>query len=500
MLRSEFVSSYSLRANDLALRPIFPVRVYDHQVRIPVSQYLDSFVSTVIFKAEIGIEVAVSWQEQKRKTRETIPTATTRSRRFYRHYSHAKMASERREKEDEEEKRRKEEETEKKVISFLPVGYAIRVYQLKIHEKELGFTCGILLPEASFKKSKNLGVDSQFKAIRCCSVLFARMDAPKPRRRTDRQERERVEHTKASERREVGRAVKDEEARDQGANIVRYAILSEEGRRGRIGGEDESNQIEMIGRVRAPIVNNIEKKCEGKQPLDKLDKDKILFRVEKNNISALSSRDDPSGAVDCHEAVSSSSVSHRILVSIVSTKLQSTPWAIVGPGCLAAASELSPISRLALYGRKCRSSVCWTEVGEAQIHGPELIQERTEKIVQIKQRMQAARDRQKSYADLKHKSMEFQVGDKVMLNVSPCKGVVHFGKRGKLNPRYVGPFKVLEKVGEVAYKLKLPEELSRVHNTFHVSNLKKCHADEPLAVPLDELHLDDNLYFVEEPV
>ncbi|GJV21109.1 putative reverse transcriptase domain-containing protein [Tanacetum coccineum] len=154
----------------------------------------------------------------------------------------------------------------------------------------------------------------------------------------------------------------------------------------------------------------------------------------------------------------------------------------------------------ALYGRKCRSPVCWTEVGEAQILGPELIQETTEKIVQIKQRMQAARDRQKSYADLKRKPMEFQVGDKVMLKVSPWKGVVRFGKRGKLNPRYVGPFKVLEKVREVAYKLELPEELSRVHNTFHVSNLKKCHADEPLAVPLDGLHLDDKLHFVEEPL
>ncbi|GJV87016.1 putative ribonuclease H-like domain-containing protein [Tanacetum coccineum] len=154
----------------------------------------------------------------------------------------------------------------------------------------------------------------------------------------------------------------------------------------------------------------------------------------------------------------------------------------------------------ALYGRKCRSPVCWTEVGEAQILGPELIQETTEKIIQIKQRMQAARDRQKSYADLKRKPMEFQVGDKVMLKVSPWKGVVRFGKRGKLNPRYVGPFKVLEKVGEVAYKLELPEELSRVHNTFHVSNLKKCHADEPLAVPLDGLNLDDKLHFFMEPV
>nr|GEY18775.1 reverse transcriptase domain-containing protein [Tanacetum cinerariifolium] len=109
-------------------------------------------------------------------------------------------------------------------------------------------------------------------------------------------------------------------------------------------------------------------------------------------------------------------------------------------------------------------------------------------------------DRQKSYADLKRKPMEFQVGDKVMLKVSPWKGVVRFGKRGKLNPRYVGPFKVLERVGDVAYKLDLPEELSRVHNTFHVSNLKKCHGGKPLAVPLDGLHFDDKLYFVEEPV
>nr|GFA44903.1 putative reverse transcriptase domain-containing protein [Tanacetum cinerariifolium] len=111
---------------------------------------------------------------------------------------------------------------------------------------------------------------------------------------------------------------------------------------------------------------------------------------------------------------------------------------------------------------------------DAQILGPELIQDTTKKIVQIKQRMQAARDRQKSYADLKHKPMEFQVEDNVMLKVSTWKGVVRFGKRGKLNPR--------------------------VHNTFHVSNLKKCHADEPLAVLLDGLHFDDKLHFVEELV
>ncbi|GJZ39537.1 putative reverse transcriptase domain-containing protein [Tanacetum coccineum] len=149
----------------------------------------------------------------------------------------------------------------------------------------------------------------------------------------------------------------------------------------------------------------------------------------------------------------------------------------------------------ALYGRKCRSPVCWTEVGEAQILGPELIQETTEKIVQIKQRMQAARDRQKSYADLKRKPMEFQVGDKVMLKVSPWKGVVCFGKRGKLNPRYVGPFKVLEKVGKVAYKLELPEELSKLleqapHSPEYVPDLIELEDHVPVYIPEPE-HPED---------
>ncbi|GJR71398.1 putative reverse transcriptase domain-containing protein [Tanacetum coccineum] len=154
----------------------------------------------------------------------------------------------------------------------------------------------------------------------------------------------------------------------------------------------------------------------------------------------------------------------------------------------------------ALYGRKCRSPVCWAEVGQVQLIGPEIVQETTEKVIHIKQRMQATHDRQKSYADLKRKPMEFQVGDRVMLKVSPWKGVVRFGKQRKLNPRYFGPFKVLEKVRSIAYKLELPQELSIVHNTFHVSNLKKYYSDEPLAVTLEGLHVNDKLRFVEEPV
>ncbi|GKA33206.1 putative reverse transcriptase domain-containing protein [Tanacetum coccineum] len=111
----------------------------------------------------------------------------------------------------------------------------------------------------------------------------------------------------------------------------------------------------------------------------------------------------------------------------------------------------------ALYGQKCRSPVCWAEVGDVQLTGPEIIHETTEKIVQIRQRLQAARDRQRSYANVRRKPLEFQVGDHVILKVSPQKGVIRFEKRGKLNPWYIGPFKILKRVGPVAYKLKLPK-------------------------------------------
>ncbi|GKA86402.1 putative reverse transcriptase domain-containing protein [Tanacetum coccineum] len=154
----------------------------------------------------------------------------------------------------------------------------------------------------------------------------------------------------------------------------------------------------------------------------------------------------------------------------------------------------------AFYGCKCRSPICWAEVGDNQITGPEIVHETTEKIIQIKSRVQAARDHQKSYTDVRRKPLEFQVGDKVMIKVSPWKGVIHFGKRGKLIPRYIGPFKILAKVGTVAYRLKLPKQLSRVHSTFYVSNMNKCLSDETLPIPLDEIQIDDKLYFIEEPV
>nr|GFA73149.1 hypothetical protein [Tanacetum cinerariifolium] len=140
------------------------------------------------------------------------------------------------------------------------------------------------------------------------------------------------------------------------------------------------------------------------------------------------------------------------------------------------------------------------EVGEGQLIGPEFVQETTEKISLIKDRLKAARDCQKSYADKRRKPLEFSVGDYVLLKVSPWKGVVRFGKKGKLAPRFVGPFEITKKAGPVAYRLGSPEELNSVHDTFHISNLKKCLADPTLQVHLDEIRVDAKLNFVEKPV
>ncbi|GJV34267.1 putative reverse transcriptase domain-containing protein [Tanacetum coccineum] len=117
-----------------------------------------------------------------------------------------------------------------------------------------------------------------------------------------------------------------------------------------------------------------------------------------------------------------------------------------------------------------------------------------------KNHMQAACDRQKSYADKTRRPFEFEVGDKVMLKLAPWKGVIPFGKRGKLNPCYIGPFQIIERIGPVAYRVELPQELNRVHNVFHVCNLKKCLSDEAHTIPLEEIQLNDKLNFVEEPI
>nr|GEV83323.1 putative reverse transcriptase domain-containing protein [Tanacetum cinerariifolium] len=153
----------------------------------------------------------------------------------------------------------------------------------------------------------------------------------------------------------------------------------------------------------------------------------------------------------------------------------------------------------ALYGRKCRSPICWSEVGDSQLTGPELIRETNEKIIQIKNRLLTARSRQKSYVNMRRRPLQSNIGDKVMLKVSPWKGVIQFEKHGKLSPRYIRPFKIIERVGPVAYKLELPRELQGIHNTSHVSNLKKCLSDESLIIPLDEVQLDEMLYFIKEP-
>nr|GEZ13206.1 putative reverse transcriptase domain-containing protein [Tanacetum cinerariifolium] len=154
----------------------------------------------------------------------------------------------------------------------------------------------------------------------------------------------------------------------------------------------------------------------------------------------------------------------------------------------------------ALYGRKCHSSIMWAKVREGQLIGPELVQETTKKISQIKDRLKAAHDRHKSYVDKRRKPLDFSVGDYVLLKVSPWKGVVRFRKKGKLAPRFVGPFEIIKKVGLVAYRLDLPEDLDGVHDTFYVSNLKKCLANPTLQVPLDEIRVDVKLNFMEEPV
>ncbi|KAL5550792.1 hypothetical protein UlMin_000968 [Ulmus minor] len=154
----------------------------------------------------------------------------------------------------------------------------------------------------------------------------------------------------------------------------------------------------------------------------------------------------------------------------------------------------------ALYGRKCRSPVHWYETGETRLSTSDFIEETTEAIKKIKQRMETAQSRQKSYADKRRRPLEFQVGDSVFLKVAPMKGVMRFGKKGKLSPRFIGPFEILERVGKVAYKLALPPELSSVHNVFHVSMLKKYVSDPSHVLEHEPIQVNEDLTYEEKPV
>ncbi|KAJ9545211.1 hypothetical protein OSB04_024918 [Centaurea solstitialis] len=154
----------------------------------------------------------------------------------------------------------------------------------------------------------------------------------------------------------------------------------------------------------------------------------------------------------------------------------------------------------ALYGRKCRSPLNWLEVGESRLIKPDIVQETTNKIKMVQEKLKAARDRQKSYADNRRKPLEFQVGDRVLLKVSPWKGLLRFGMKGKLSPRFVGPFEILEKIGPVAYRLDLPPELSTIHDIFHVSNLKKCLSEETVVLSPEEIQVDEQLRTTKEPI
>lgn len=154
----------------------------------------------------------------------------------------------------------------------------------------------------------------------------------------------------------------------------------------------------------------------------------------------------------------------------------------------------------ALYGRKCRSPLHWDEVGERIVLGPELVQQSAEVIKRVRERMMTAQSRQKSYADQRRRELEFNVGDHVFLKVAPMKGVVRFGKRGKLNPRYVGPFEILERIGTLAYRVALPPHLSSVHNVFHVSTLRKYVSDPSHVLNYETQNLAPDMSYEEKPI
>jgi len=154
----------------------------------------------------------------------------------------------------------------------------------------------------------------------------------------------------------------------------------------------------------------------------------------------------------------------------------------------------------ALYGRKCRSPIGWFEKGETALFGPDLVHQAMEKVKVIQQRLETAQSRHKSYADVRRRGLEFSIGDWVFLKVSPMKGVMRFGKKGKLSPRYIGPYKIIRRVGQVAYELELPQELSSVHPVFHVSMLQKCIGDPSHITPTEDVQVTGDLTYEEVPI
>ena len=153
----------------------------------------------------------------------------------------------------------------------------------------------------------------------------------------------------------------------------------------------------------------------------------------------------------------------------------------------------------ALYGRRCGTTVCWTKLNEHKVIGPDIVKDTEAKVQVIQQRLKVASDRQKSYVDLKRKDIKYEVGDKVFLKVSPWRKVLRFGKKGKLSPRFIGPYEVLERIGPVAYWLALPLELAKLLDLFHVSMLRKYHSDESHILLVQEVQVHADFSYDEKP-
>ena len=160
-----------------------------------------------------------------------------------------------------------------------------------------------------------------------------------------------------------------------------------------------------------------------------------------------------------------------------------------------ASLKMSPFE--ALYGRKCRTPLMWSEVGERPFFGPEAIEEAAENVTKVRENLKTAQSRQKSYTDKRRYDLAFEVGDHVYLKVSPLRGTRRFHVKGKLAPRYIGPYPVIQRIGELAYKLQLPEELAGVHPVFHVSQLRKCLQVPDEAIPAEAVDLQDTLEYME---